>query len=358
VKTRAVAANSVLADRATGELFDRLGLGEALEDGAVSFSGRNDNWAGPTTSGAEVFVKRTSESGMHRAVAFELFASAHAPKHLRTPSCLGWDEGAGLHVTRLLRDCVSGDELADDGLFDSGAAEATGLAIGELHGWAPTPQVVAHEEIPILGGIVRLFGGLPLPVYLEATGAELEVWRLVRHDRPLRAALDALAGQESVVVLRPVHGDLRLDQLQIAGGTLYLTDWEEFGLADPAVDVGAFVGQWVLRAVLGITKPDQRAAETSLSHNDIIQRTTAGLREVRPIVQAFWSGYRTARGEVEDSLAERATAFAGWHMFDRMIAVAHQSAQVLAGQRAAAGIGRKLLLDPGRYVEVVGLGAA
>ncbi|MCP3802649.1 class V lanthionine synthetase subunit LxmK [Allokutzneria sp. A3M-2-11 16] len=337
--------NPVIAEPVTRELFDRLGLGEAVDDGAVSFPGRNDNWAGPTTSGAEVFVKRTSEGGMHRAVAFELFASGHAPKHLRTPSCLGWDEGAGLHVTRLLRDCVPGDELADDGRFGSAAAEATGLAIGELHGWAPTPEVVAHEEVPILGSIVRLFDGLPLPVYLEATGAELEVWRLVRHDRPLRAALDALAGQDSVVVLRPVHGDLRLDQLQVAGDTVYLTDWEEFGLADPAVDVGAFVGQWLLRAVLGITGPDRQVAETSLSHNDIIQRT----REVRPVVNAFWAGYRAARGEVEDGLAERATAFAGWHVFDRVTA---------AGQPAGAGIGRKLLLDPDRFVEVIGLGTA
>ncbi|WP_168200580.1 class V lanthionine synthetase subunit LxmK [Allokutzneria sp. NRRL B-24872] len=351
--------NRVIGEPASRDLLERLGLGRALESGAASFSGRNDNWAGATTSGTEVFLKRTSATGMRRAVAFEVFAAARTPEHLRAPRCVGWDEDAGLHVTELLseRDRVSGDQLADSGDFGADVAEAVGRAIGELHGWTPTTEVPAHEEIPILGPIARLFGGLPLAVYLEATGAELEVWRLVRHDRPLRAALDALAGQ-SAVALRPVHGDLRLDQLQVVGSTVHVTDWEEFGLADPAVDVGAFVGQWVQRAVLGITEPERDEAENSLSYNDIIQRTITGLREVKPIISAFWAGYRAERAEIEVGLAERATAFAGWHMFDRMFAVAHQSSQVLAVQRAAAGIGRKLLLDPGRYVDVVGLGAS
>ncbi|GAA4012964.1 hypothetical protein GCM10022247_39470 [Allokutzneria multivorans] len=350
--------NRVAADPVARELLARLGLGLPLESAAVAYSGRNANWAGPTSGGAEVFVKRTADSGMRRAVAFELFASARTPQHLRAPQCLGWDLDAGLHVTRLLADSVPANEVADDGDFTAGLAEETGLAIGELHGWAPTADVPVHQEIPILGGIARLFDELPLPVYLEASGAELEVWRLVQPDRELRAVLNALAAQESVTVRTPVHGDLRLDQLRIADGAVHLTDWEEFGLADPAVDVGAFVGQWVQRAVLGITEPDRDAVENSLSHKDIIQRTTAGLNEVRPIVEAFWSGYRAARGGAGDGLAARATAFAGWHMFDRMIAVARESSQVSAVQRAAAGIGRRLLLDPARYAGVVGLGAA
>ncbi|WP_433453911.1 hypothetical protein ACQPXS_37580 [Streptomyces sp. CA-142005] len=39
------------------DAMERLGLGRFQPDGLVGFLGRNDNWAGRTTDGLEVFVE-------------------------------------------------------------------------------------------------------------------------------------------------------------------------------------------------------------------------------------------------------------------------------------------------------------
>ncbi|MDW6064936.1 hypothetical protein SAZ11_52485 [Streptomyces sp. FXJ1.4098] len=169
----------------------------------------------------------------------------------------------------------------------------------------------------------------------------------------------------------PAHGDLRLDQFLLHGDELHLCDWEEFRLADPARDIGGFVGQWLFRAAtLMFTEfepdpPDSAdnaadaadaAGADGGTHAPLVRGGADQLDAVRPLVAAFWRGYRGARPAADPGLAERAVAYAGWHLFDRVLATATHSARLTAVQRGTAGLGRGALLAPARFVDVLGLG--
>ncbi|MGV9883678.1 class V lanthionine synthetase subunit LxmK [Streptomyces sp. NPDC003006] len=339
-----------------------LGLGQWPADAVESFAGRNDNWAGTTSTGADVFVKQVAPTGparegFRRAVTFEEWVARTPVPGLRSPPCLGWDEQSGLQVFAWLRDTRSGTELAADRAFEETHAHRVGRAIGALHG-AEFGERDGIDRTPPPMPSVELLRVLPLRQYLDATAGELAFWQLVQHDRRLVDGLVALREAEAAAEARPVHADLRLDQLLVAGETVFVTDWEEFRLGDPARDVGGFVGDWLSGAVRGITAADDDTDTGGLSHDDIIARGTAELTRVRPLLRSFWAGYREARPVRDPELAVRATAFAGWHMFDRLLAAAQRSPRLSAVQRAGAGIGRNAVLAPQRFAAVLGLDAA
>ncbi|WP_158708970.1 class V lanthionine synthetase subunit LxmK [Streptomyces sp. NRRL S-920] len=336
----------------------RLGLG-CLPAGAVeSFAGRNDNWAGTTSTGAAVFVKQVADRdparpGFHRAVSFERFIARTPVPGLLAPRCVGWDEPSGLQVFAWLRGTRSGAELIADRAFAEVHAHQVGRAIGALHGAGFDERDGIDRTPPPLPS-VELLRALPLRHFLEATAAELAFWQLLQPDRQLVDALAALREAEAAAEPRPVHGDLRLDQLLVDGDAVFVTDWEEFRLGDPARDVGGFVGDWLSYAVRGITAVDD-ADTTALSDHDIIARGTAELTRVRSLLRSFWAGYRQARPVRDPQLELRATAFAGWHMFDRLLATSQRSPRLSAVQRAGAGVGRNAVLAPQRFAGVLGL---
>jgi hypothetical protein len=137
---------------------------------------------------------------------------------------------------------------------------------------------------------------------------------------------------------------------------MYICDWEEFRLADAARDLGSFAGEWLHRAVRGLAGYGGNAAVSeTVSHEEIVRRMADGIAAVRPRVVAFCSGYRQARPTVDPGLHARAAGFAGWHLFDRMLASARRSSRLGALERAAAGIGRSVLLAPADYAATLGL---
>ncbi len=88
---------------AVGALLARLGLGRLDPEAVTAFGGRNDNWAGPTTTGAHVFVKTVTplpDGGtcpeLHRSLGFEELAAQLPPgSPLRSPALLGADPPPG-----------------------------------------------------------------------------------------------------------------------------------------------------------------------------------------------------------------------------------------------------------------------
>ncbi len=62
-----------------------------------------------------------------------------------------------------------------------------------------------------------------------------------------------------------------------------------------------------------------------------------------------------ARPADDAGLPERAAAYAGWHLYDRLIATAESHATLNPVARAAAGIGRTVLLDPAGAARTLGL---
>lgn len=331
-------------------LLDRLGLGALPPEAITARPGRNNNWAGTTTTGAHVFVKQMGKAepdgreALRRALAFEGLAARPAGP-LRAPDFLGADDRH--MVFTLVPRGRTGVELAEDGDFDVALARSTGAAIGFLHDLPVSADMDDSTPATLPFGWLT---GLPWGSYTAASAATLELWRLVHADPELVAAVHRIAEREAVAPRTPAHCDLRLDQLLVDGPTLYVTDWEEFRCADPARDVGSFAGEWLHRAVLRLPS----GAQHSLDPDEVVAHGVRELERVQPIVAAFWEGYRSAR-EPDQGLVLRATALAGWHLYDRLLVGTTERPRMTASQLAAAGIGRTLLLQPDSSAEVLGL---
>ncbi|MET7815849.1 class V lanthionine synthetase subunit LxmK [Streptomyces sp. NPDC005395] len=359
-------------------LLTDLGLGRLASSGVVSYPGRNKNWAGATSSGHQVFVKqldgRNGQQRLARAVSYERTRAVHGGERIPSPPCLGWDESTGLMVFELLADATSGSDCAerDDGFGPHWCHRAGQITAATHHlpMEPPEPAEPAGSFFPLAH-----FEALPLHTFANSSRAELEAWALLQHDHEITDALNRLDTVSARVPRRASHTDLRLDQFLICGGQLYLTDWEEFRPADPARDIGSFVGEWLHRAVLAAAPDD---TTTRLTPTQAMARMTAEIERVRPRIRAFWQGYcETFAGpgpacddgtrerhdtpaqhsrQPEADLAARATAFAGWHLYDRLLAGASQSARLGAFSRAAAGIGRNIVLHAGHFTAAIGLG--
>ncbi|MFE6623787.1 class V lanthionine synthetase subunit LxmK [Streptomyces sp. NPDC057740] len=355
---------------AVNALLERLGLGRLDAAAVTAFGGRNDNWAGPTTTGEQVFVKTVALTPdgdcpeLQRALSFEELAERRLPSGspLRSPALLGADRAAGVTVHRLVPGARSGAELALDGDFDDELCRAAGRAVGALHGLGPAENVDTGEApLPPLAWLKAL----PWSAVQERSMAQIAAWQLVQDDTEVVAALHRLRDLEKTVPHAPTHCDLRFDQFIRARegtGDLYLCDWEEFRLADPARDVGAFAGEWLFHATYSVFAPTgegtpQQEGGTpgfGLSHEEIVARGSASLRRHLPRISAFWQGYLEFRTP-DAGLPGRAAAYAGWHMFDRLIATAESHATLNPVARAAAGIGRTVLLGPEAAAHTLGL---
>ncbi|MEU6667473.1 class V lanthionine synthetase subunit LxmK [Streptomyces sp. NPDC046727] len=338
------------------ELLDSLGLGRLRAADVTSYPGRNANWAGVTTRGVRLFVKRLDGSGqapgrrMERAIAFEEARGAGDGSRRLGPLCLGWDPDALLMAFELLEDARSGSDLAeDDDGFSTAWCERAGELLADVHDLAPDPSLPAAPASFFPHASLR---ALTLDTYLNSTRAELDAWALLQRDTQLHQALDRLREASATAVARPLHADLRLDQFLISAGEIYLSDWEEFCLGDPARDVGSLAGEWLFRSLTRAFRGEVAEAPT---HADMTARLAQAIDEARVRITAFWRSYLASRHRTEPGHAVRSAAYAGWHMYDRLLAGASQSARLRAVDRAAAGIGRRILLGPERFAASLGL---
>ncbi|GAA2794038.1 class V lanthionine synthetase subunit LxmK [Crossiella cryophila] len=329
---------------AVNTLLTRLGLGALPADGLTSYGGRNTNWAGTTGTGEAVFVKHfTDPAALRRAVAFEELSAGRIP----APRCLGWSEVDGLQVFELLTGSRSGAELVQDGLFDEHLSARAGSLLAQVHSLDGPELEATPPQLPSL----ELLAALPLAVLGELSMAQLQAWALMQEDAAFLAAVHRLRALEAAAPRVPAHTDLRLDQFVLAGDELRLLDWEEFRLADAARDVGAFLGEWLFQATFKIM--DSEAPE--LRHEDIVQRGVTAFRGYRGRLEAFWRAYLDRRGAVDPGFTERAAGFAGWQLFERLLSIGRERSVLSPIARAAAGVGRTVLLHPRATTGLLGL---
>ena len=203
---------------------------------------------------------------------------------------------------------------------------------------------------------LELVNGISFHTYLASSVAELEAWRLIQSDPALRDGLVNLKEMEKHAVPCPVHTDFRLDQLLVRNDQVYVIDWEEFRLGDPARDVGSYIGDWLFRATLDVARAGERETRFIVepTHSEVIERGVQSMARLKPLVSSFWRTYTRAVA-VDREFRRRTAAYAGWHLFDRLIASAWQSPRLSGIARAGAGIGRNLLLDPDRYAAAAGI---
>ncbi|MFF8646400.1 class V lanthionine synthetase subunit LxmK [Streptomyces sp. NPDC015345] len=342
-------------------LLIELGTGPFVQDSLTAPVGRNDSWAGATTSGRKVFVKHLIgpeadvRVRMHRLLSFECFAEGLPTAALRGPAFLGADEASALVAYDYVDNARSGAELMVDEAFGPELAENIGRAIGMLHE-APVTGLAEFDQSPPPHPSLGLLQGLPMSVFESMSFAELQAWRLMQTDAALGKAIEELREREQGAPRVPSHCDLRVDQFLVADDNFLVTDWEEFRLADPARDVGAFAGEWLHRSILDIatTRGDSTFTDIELTHETVLSRGVEKMQRLLPLVRRFWHGYRQVRPRMDVTLATRATAYAGWHLLDRLLAGASRATRLSGIERAAAGIGRAALISPEQFVTTLG----
>ncbi|MFC7513026.1 hypothetical protein ACFQV4_34725 [Streptomyces thermocarboxydus] len=115
---------------AVNALLGQLGVGRLKTEEVESLFGRNENWAGTTSTGAGVFVKRVSLDGgpedaalrMARSRSFATLVTGLGSPDLATPELIGYDEESRVLVFRLLEGARTFAELAADDDLDAGLA--------------------------------------------------------------------------------------------------------------------------------------------------------------------------------------------------------------------------------------------
>ncbi|WP_405938970.1 class V lanthionine synthetase subunit LxmK [Streptomyces sp. NBC_00726] len=346
---------------AVAAFLRRLGLGEFVPEGLVSHTGRNENWSGTTTSGHAVFVKRLGGDSqdvrrrLRGIIAFEELRADAPGTTPRAPRCLGWSEEDALVAFEMLPLSRTGAELADAKEFDEGHARQIGELIGELHGLKPSGCVRLDASVPSQPSPAA-FEALPLEVHRASSAAELRAWSILQQDTELVGAVEELRRVEAAAATCPTHGDLRLDQLLLSGPGFHLLDCEELRLGDPARDTGAFIGEWLHRAVATLPGPARNEPAGAVpADREVIARGARELHRVRPLVRRFHEGYVSTGRPVTHGLQLQSVRYAGWHLMDRVLAQASQSSVLHPVQRAAMGIARTVLLTPEALLTTLGL---
>lgn len=331
---------------------------EAVADIApAAFAGRNGTWNMRLRSGEMVFVKQISAKAsgslaFGRSVAFAAFAGQSPEFAPPTPQLIGSDAKTGLLVFEHCSGTSLAHLLVEESMPDNFPEEA-GALLARLHAG---PAFGLERSTPPSPPVEMLSVGIPHARYLEFTVAEMAFWAELQNDQELVAAAGRLRASERKHQERPIHGDLRLDQFHLHNGKLCVLDWEEFGLGDPARDLGMLAGEWIYRAVLdavttrgGASAPPVRFDDESAS-----ARIAERMAVIVPSVRRMWTSYADHANFEDPDLPVRATAHLGWHLVDRTITRAPMVSRLPGIERAAAGIGREALLSPSHYVSALG----
>lgn len=328
-----------------GALLSRLGLG-VLHD-ATSPGGRSDNWLGTTSTGHRVFVKRLPRRTDGGPDGFTRSLAHAAAMPDSSPTLLGSDAETGLLVFAGIDGAESGVERALDHTFTTAMSAATGEQLARLHVARVAPGHLDAE--PSTMPPLDWLEAVPWESVQAMNGAQLQAWRILQQDPDLRRALMRLRREEDEAPTTPIHADLRLDQvLVLDDDRVLLCDWECFRRGDPARDLGAWVGEWIYHSVFRIFAERDSAPQIgsfALTHEEVLRRGDENLTRNAAHVRAFWDAYARIR-PIDATLRRRALRLAGWHVLDRFIAAAESQTSLHPVAKAAAGIGRAVLLDP------------
>lgn len=339
--------------------------GDALTaEGISGLRGRNDNFVVTAVSGRQYFVKVVKgspaavEARLNRALAFETLIAHHPTAALGSVPFHGCDRDQHLMVFDHIADSeTSSDRLIDDRL-STADARAMGRALAALH-MIPADAPDGPTDLPPAAPepmAANPFYALTVDAFAQCSGAEAEAWAMLQHDQLLVDAIAALRDSSQDAPAVPTHGDIRLDQFLLAADQMYCIDWEEFRFGDAARDVGALVGEFLHDATRRMFAHIDVASDLAPGekHSALVAGGEGHLATARELIEQVWSAYQES-AQVDAAFARRATAYAGWHFFDRLIAGAMFGAKLSAAERGMAGVGRNALIDPERFAPVIGL---
>ena len=229
------------------------------------------------------------------------------------------------------------------GRFSRALAAEAGRSLARLHALGPgalggvaAPRPAAPPHRPDLDELRTL------------SGAAIELTRIVQRSGELCADLDELLSGPPPA-LAVVHGDVRWGNcIALRRGTrgwdgLQLVDWERCAAGDPAVDVGAFIGEY-LRAWIG-SMPVADPRDPGVLRG----RAQIPMRRLRPAVQAFWTAYAGHRPESPLAAGEtlrRSLRFAGARLLVTALEGAQAVSELRPGLLALLPLSRNVLRRP------------
>lgn len=225
------------------------------------------------------------------------------------------------------------------------------VTLAVLHSSYPSDPEQAQWPPPLLPPWGR--NAVHIELLEGATSGYLDVWRLIQSDNELRVALHQLVA--STFNPRPVHGDLRVDQFLAAGPKIWIIDWEEFRLGDPARDIGSICGELLYSRMRRLTERGENHA-APLTEADILRNGAELIDLAKQDISAFWGFYKAIFDTADQHLATRSANYIGWQLFDRALAAGSYLGRISAFDRAIAGIGRNLIMNGAAFSSVVGLG--
>lgn len=281
---------------------------------------------------------------------------------LHSPAVLASDPDNGIVVQEHVADARMLAELAVASERDSdlllGAMTSAGRAIASLHAVSASGKGLRSD--PSFLPPVEWLDVLPWTSFKTFAAPQLNIWGRLQRDPELKDALMTLRAEEARAMPVAIHGDLRLDQFLLdSSGKLWLIDWEEFRMGDPARDVGAIVGEWLHIAIASLhgRAPERfgHLLEIDLTHDDILEAGASAIDDTVPFSVAFWEEY-TQLTAISRDFQRRVVMFAGWHLFDRLLATGEIRSRASALDWAGAGIGRQALLNPENVAAALGLG--
>src|SRR5699024_4372336 len=221
------------------------------------------------------------------------------------------------------------------------------------HSTKPSAPDAISDERPGLPPISN--AAIPLDRVEGSTMSQLDLWRIIQSDLELGEGLNALVSTDSP--LTPVHGDLRTDQIFYSNNDIWIIDWEDFHLGDPARDLGGILGELLFHQLRQLV--NQAADEHGEVTDESIHHAGAMLIDAaRPSLQTVWQGYleqSTLNKSFLTSFRKRVIGYIGWQMFERTMAIGTYLGRITAFERALSGIGRNLILNTDAYSTVLGL---
>lgn len=244
--------------------------------------------------------------------------------------------------------------------------DSIGAGLRQAHKSLTNADDLNEEPSPLPP--ISHFEQLPWSSFESFSAASLQVWGRLQKDKELYHAVVSLREMENTDVKVPIHGDLRFDQFLFDDDEdLWLIDWEEFRLGHPGRDLGGLIGEWLhiaFSSLLGETAVShnvehvpQTVYDEELTHEEIVARGQEALNRVMPNISALWNSYLGQNTTIQNTqeLATITAAFAGWHLYDRLLAASELAPRVSALSWAAAGIGRNILLNPAEAAKNLGL---
>jgi aminoglycoside phosphotransferase (APT) family kinase protein len=292
-------------------------------------------------------LKLAGEAGdggvAHEAAALERLRLADAGGKLALclPQLVSYESAEGVLILEAAPDAQDLTTNHARGRFSRTLAREAGRALALVH--AIPPATLDGLANPLDPTWILRWHHPDLEAVHTLSAASVELIRIVQRSDDLWTELDELLASwraESVI-----HGDVRWDNCLALRGPgsnrrtrLHLIDWELSGTGDPALDIGAFFGEYLRAWLQSIPIADPREPGLLLGHARL------PLRRMQPAVRSFWDAYARNRGlpalELSRTL-RRATRFAA----ARLLGAAIEEAQTLFELRGSVLYALQLSLN-------------